>query len=330
MKRRAFGTLWGGTAVASTAWPALPGAQPKAMPRIGWLSANAPVSPANPFAAAFREGLGEAGYVEGRNVAFDYRWAEGHYDRLPAMAADLVGRKVDVIVAIADPAAHAAKTASRTIPIVFLGGDDPVAAGLGASLARPGGNLTGVTVFTGELNPKRLELLREVVPKAAAVALLVNPDNQATGRVIREMREATRSGGLQLHILEVSRPSGIDAAFTALVERQAGALLVDADVLFLNQQEQIVALAARHAVPAMYGYSGSATAGGLISYATKFSAAFRQDGVYAGKILMGTQPADLPVQQPTTFELVINMKTAKALGVTIPPSILARADEVIE
>jgi putative ABC transport system substrate-binding protein len=330
MKRRAFNILLGGTAAASAAWPSLLGAQQRAMPVIGWLSGNAPVPATNPYATAFREGLSEAGYVEGRNVAFENRWADGHFDRFPELVADLIGRKVDVIVAVSDPAVHAARNATLMIPIVFIGGDDPVAAGLGTSMARPVGNLTGITVLTGELNPKRLELLQELVPKAAAIALLVNPDNQATGRVIRDVQEATRRSKVQLHILRAGAESEIDAAFATLVELKAEALIVDADQLFSNQSEKIAGLAARHAIPAVYGFRGFAVAGGLISYGASVAAVFRQAGVYTGRILKGAKPADLPIMQPTKFEMVINLKTAKALGITIPQSILARADEVIE
>jgi putative ABC transport system substrate-binding protein len=246
------------------------------------------------------------------------------------LAADLVGRKVDVIVATGDPAAHAAKNATSTIPIVFIAGEDAVRQGLVASLARPGGNLTGVSFLIIEQNPKRFEMLRELVPQAGAVALLVSLNNSAIELVVREAQEAARVKGVQLHILKASTESEIDAAFAALVQRQAGALVSSGNPFFYHRREQIVALAARHAVPAIYGLREYATAGGLISYGVSFSAVFRQIGIYAGKILKGANPADLPVLQPTTFELVINLKTAKALGLTISPSILSRADEVIE
>ena len=280
--------------------------------------------------AAFRQGLSETGYVEGQNLTIEYVWAEGVRDRLPALAADLVGRKVDVIVATGDPAAHAAKNATSTIPIVFIAGEDAVRQGLVASLARPGGNLTGVSFLIVEQNPKRFEMLRELVPQAGVVALLLSTNNSAIEQIVRDAQETARVKGVQLHILKVSTEGEIDAAFAALVQQQAGALLVASDPFLGSRREQILALAARHAVPAIYEFPEYARAGGLISYGTSLTAISRQVGIYAGKILKGAKPADLPVVQPTTFELVINLKTAKALGLTIPPSILARADEVIE
>jgi ABC-type uncharacterized transport system substrate-binding protein len=330
MRRREFSTLLGGAATASTVWPFAANAQQKPTPVIGFLSSGFPGTVA-PYAAAVREGLSETGYVEGQNLTIEYRWAEGRYDRLPALAADLVGRKVDVIAATGGaPVAHAAKNATSTIPIVFDSGRDPVGDGLVASLARPGGNLTGVSFLVAELNPKRLELLYELVPQAKVIALLVNSSILATERVIRAVQEAAQAKGGQLHILEASTESEIDAAFATLVERPAGALIVATDTFFFSRREQIVALASYLSVPTIYGGREPATAGGLISYGTSFTAVFRQVGIYAGKILKGAKPADLPVVQPTTFELVINLKTAKALGLTIPPSILSRADEVIE
>jgi putative ABC transport system substrate-binding protein len=272
--------------------------------------------------------LSETGWVEGQNAAMEYRWAEGSYDRLPALAADLVGRKVDVIATTGN-GAPAAKNATSTIPIVSLVGD-PVATGLYASLARPGGNLTGVSPLTAELMPKRLELLSELVPQAGVIALLVNPNNAGAERIISDVQEAARAKRVQLQILKAGTESEINAAFGSLVQLRAGALVVATDPFLNSRREQLVALASRHAVPAIYALREYAAAGGLISYGTSFTAAYRQLGTYAGKILKGAKPADLPVQQPTTFELVINLKTAEALGLTVPPSILARTDEVIE
>ncbi len=263
-------------------------------------------------------------------MAFEYRWAEGRYDELPALAADLVGRNVDVIAASGgSPSARAAKGATSTIPIVFIGVRDPVGNGLVTSLARPGGNLTGFPNFGSELTPKRLELLSELVPQAGVIALLVNPNNSAE-RIIGEMQEVARAKGVQLHILKAGTESEIDTAFATLVELRAGGLVVGSDPFFNSWREQLVALASRHAVPAIYEWREFAAAGGLISYGTSLTGVWRQVGIYVGRVLKGAKPADLPVQEPAIFELVINLKTAKALGLTIPPSILARADEVIE
>jgi putative ABC transport system substrate-binding protein len=305
-------------------------AQQKAMPVIGFLSGGSP-GPYAPYVAGFHQGLSETGYVEGQNVAIEYRWAEGGYDRLPALAADLVGRKVDVIAIIGGtPAALAAKSATSTIPIVFNGVADPVGAGLVASLARPGGNLTGFSNITIELMPKLLELLSELVPQARVIALLVNPNNPNAEPLFRDVKEAARAKGVKLLVLKAGSEDEIDAAFASLVQLQAGALVVDPDSLFNAQREQLVALASRHAVPAIYEGRSFAAVGGLISYGTSLTAVYHQVGVYAGRILKGEKPADLPVQQPTRFELVVNLNTAKALGLTVPPSILARADEVVE
>jgi putative ABC transport system substrate-binding protein len=281
--------------------------------------------------AAFRQGLSETGYVEGQNVAIEYCWAEGHYDRLPALAAELVGRKVDVIVSVSgSPTALAAKSATSTIPIVFRSGAEAVELGLVASLARPGGNLTGVSLLVDELTPKRVELLFELVPQARVIALLVNPNNTNAERNIRGGQEAARAKGGRLTILKAGTAGEIDTAFATFVALHAGALVVSADPFLSSRREQIVALASRHAVPAIYAWREFAASGGLISYGPSLAAAFRLIGIYAGKILKGANPGDLPVEQPTKFELVINLKTAKSLDITIPKDMLARVDEVIQ
>jgi putative ABC transport system substrate-binding protein len=326
MHRRRFVALLGAAITAARPLRA----QQKAMPVIGYLTSGSP-GPNAPYVAAFHEGLSETGYVEGQNVAIEYRWADYHFDRLPALAADLVGRKVDVItIGGGSVSALAAKNATSRIPIVFVTGGDPVVLGLVASLARPAGNLTGVTNFFTELMPKRLELLCELVPWAGVIALLVNPSSANAERMIRDVQEAARAKGVQLPILKASTESEIDVAFARAIELHAGALVVSPDPLFEGRRERLVALASRHAVPAIYSEREFAAAGGLISYGTNRSAAYHQAGIYVGRILKGAKPADLPVQQPTTFELVVNLKTAKELGLTVPPSILARADEVIE
>jgi putative tryptophan/tyrosine transport system substrate-binding protein len=327
MRRREFITLLGGAAVE---WPLVAHAQQKAMPVIGYLSSTS-AGPLAPLVAAFRQGLSETGYVEAQNVTIEYRWAEGDYDRLPALAADLVGRKVDVIVAAGGPSsALAAKSATSTIPIVFTAVNDPVAVGLVASLARPGGNVTGFNGMGVELMPKRLELLSELVPKADVIALLVNPNDANAERMIRDVQEASRVKGLQLHVLKADSEGEIETAFASLVQLHAGGLLVGPDAFFLSRRDQLVALASRQTVPAIYPWRELAAAGGLMSYGAGLSAIYRQVGIYVGKILKGAKPADLPVEQPTRFELVVNFKTARALGVTVPPSILSRATEVIE
>jgi putative tryptophan/tyrosine transport system substrate-binding protein len=326
MRRREVTTLIGG---AVAIWPLTTSAQ-KPVPVIGFLGAASP-GPNATSVAAFLQGLSETGYVEGRNVTIEYRWAEGSYDRLPALAADLVGRNVDVIVTQGGPQpALAAKTATSTIPIVFVTGGDPVEAGLVASFARPGGNLAGFSLLTSPLVPKRRELLAELVPQARVIALLVNPNSTGTERMIKDVQEAARAKGVQLQILKAGTESEIDAAFAALDQQRAGALLLGSDTFFASRRDQLVALASRHAVPAIYEWREFAAAGGLISYGTSLAGTYRQAGVYVRRVLAGAKPADLPVQQPTRFELVVNLKTAKALGLTIPPSILARADEVIE
>ena len=327
MRRRDFIIFLAG---AMAAWPLAARAQQKATPVIGVLNTGSPGPSTAPFIAAFRQGLSEAGYVEGQNLAIEYRWAEGHYDRLPALAADLVGRKVDLIMASSPPSALAAKSATSTIPIVFRSGADPVGDGLVASLARPGGNLTGISNLADELTAKRLELLSELVPQARLIALLVNPNNGTAEPVIRDMQEAARIKELQLHILKAGTESEIDAAFATLVQQHASALVVGGDPFLTGRREQLVALASRHAVPSIYAWREFTASGGLISYGASLTAALRLVGIYAGKILKGAKPADLPVEQPTRFELVINLKTAKELGLTVPQSMLMRADEVIE
>ena len=324
MRRRELLLLVGGAVTAPHALRA----QQKAMPVIGVLSSATPSNAAN--VAAFLQGLAETGYVEGQNVAIEYRWAEGRYDQLLALAAELVKRRVDVIVTRGLPPTRAAKIATSTIPIVFTVGTDPVGDGLVASLARPGGNLTGVTFMMIRLNPKRLELLSELVLQADMIALLVNPSNENAESQMREVQEAARAKGVRLRILKASTEGEIDAAFATFVQLHASALLVGADAFFFSRREKLAALAARFAVPAIYENREYVAAGGLISYGTSLAAVNRQVGGYAGKILKGEKPADLPVQQPTTFELVVNLKTAKELGLAVPLSILARADEVIE
>ena len=304
-------------------------AQQKAMPVIGYLGNISPGVSA-PGLVGFRQGLNETGYIEGQNVAIEYRWAEGHYDRLPALAADLVGRKVDVIATSSTPAIQAAKAATSTIPLVFFGGGDFVALGLVASLARPGGNLTGISIMSPELNPKRLDLLSQLVPQASVIALLVNPSNAIAEVTIRDVQEAARAKGVQLQILRAGTEAEIDSAFAALVQLRAGALVAATDPFFNSRREQLVALASHHAVPAIWEWREFVEVGGLISYGSSLTDMWRPVGIYVGKILKGANPADLPIQQPTKFELVINLKTAKVLGLTVPQSLLAAADEVIE
>jgi putative ABC transport system substrate-binding protein len=324
MHRRRFIALIGGV----IALPCVAAAQQKAMPVVGIVS----ISPPSVFAtnmAAFRQGLSEAGFVEGENVAIEQHSVEGHYDRLPALAADLVSRKLDLMLVGNVTAALGLKNATLTIPIVFVLGD-PVTDGVVASLSRPGGNLTGISLMLTELVPKRLELLSELVPEASVIALLVNPNNANTESNIIAAQEAARAKGALLSILKAGTESEIDAAFDALVQRHAGALLVSSDSFFYGRTRQVVALASRHAVPAIYPWREYVAAGGLISYGASQPASYRQAGIYAARILKGANPADLPVQQAVTFQLVLNLRTAKALGLTVPPSILARADEVIE
>jgi putative tryptophan/tyrosine transport system substrate-binding protein len=326
VKRRDFITLLGGTAAA---WPLAARAQQPTMPVIGFLSGVSP----RPFAqrlAAFNRGLNETGTIEGRNVAIEYRWAEGQYDRLPALATDLVGRRVVVIVAYTDRAALAAKAATTTIPIVFLIGSDPIKLGLVASLARPGESITGVSWFGADLEAKQLSLLHELVPNAAIIALLVDLNVPNAASRVSQVQAAARALGLQLVVLNARTPSDIDMAFASLVRERAGALVVGAGAFLLSRRDQIIALAARHAIPAIYGFREYSADGGLISYGNDIPDAFRRAGVHTGRILKGDKPADLPVERATKFELVINIKTAKALGLEVPSSMQWLADEVIE
>ena len=327
MRRRDFITFVGGTAAT---WPIAVHAQQAAMPVVGFLGSGTSAGYA-PNIAAVRRGLGEAGYVEGRDVAIEYRWAEGQYDRLPALAADLVRRQVSVIVApVSTPAALAAMGATPTIPIVFSIGGDPVKLGLIASLNRPGGNITGVTWRSTELIAKGLELIVELAPTASVIAALINPGNPNSKIQSKLMHAAAHTLGRQIKVLNASSEREIDSAFAILTQVRAGALLVGPDGFFNNRQDQIIALAARYMVPVLYSWPEYVRAGGLMSYGSSLSDANRLVGLYAGQILKGAKPADLPVQQSTKVELVINLKTAKALGITVPSALIARADEVIE
>jgi ABC-type uncharacterized transport system substrate-binding protein len=327
MKRREFITLLGGTAFA---WPLVARAQQPVMPAVGFLSSRSPGESAS-VVAAFRQGLKEAGSIEGQNVAIEFRWAEGQYDRLPALATELVGRQVAVIAAVGDVvSALAAKGAAPTIPIVFVIAGDPIRFGLVTSINRPGGNITGVSLISPAIGSKRLELLHKLVPNAAVIGLLVYPDSPHAEPERKDVEEAGRTIGQQIVVVNASSERDFDAAFATLIQQRAGGLLVAGDPFLLIRRDQLVALADRYALPTMYQYREFATAGGLMSYGTDIAGAYHQAGEYTGRILKGAKPADLPIFQQTNLELVINLKTAKTLGLTIPPSLLVLADEVIE
>jgi putative ABC transport system substrate-binding protein len=325
IRRREFVAVLGGAA----AWPLAARAQQPAMPVIGFLNSASPEGYA-PYVAAFRQGLKEAGYVEGQNATIEYRWAEGRYDRLPALVADLIGRKVTVIAATSSPAAQAAKAATSTVPIVFTTGDDPIKLGLVASLNRPGGNVTGVSNLLVELGSKQLGLLRELAPSTTAIAVLTNPNFPGTERQLRDVEAAALVLGLQLIVLRASTEQEMQTAFATMARQGGVALLVGVDPFFVERRDHIVAPAARHAIPAIYPVREFAVVGGLMSYGSDFADSYRQTGIYTGQILKGAKPADLPVQRSTKFEFVINFKTAKALGLAVPNSMQLLADEVIE
>jgi putative tryptophan/tyrosine transport system substrate-binding protein len=326
MQRRGFITLIVG---AATAWPLVARAQQSTLPMIGFLN-SASLDGSTSLVAAFRQGLKEAGYVEGQNITVEFRWANGQYDRLPELAADLVRRQAAVIFGGGPPAAHAAKATTATIPIVFVSGADPVKSGLVASLNRPGGNVTGATIFTGQLGAKQLGLLRELLPSSVVVAILVNPNNPVTENVVKDVRAAAVMTGHRIEIVSAGSEDEISKAFATLTELRPDAMIVGADPYFYSRSEQLVAMAARHAIPTIYELREYAANGGLISYGASVTDGYRQAGSYTGRILKGAKPADLPVLQPIKFELVINLRTAKTLGLTIAPGVLAIADEVIE
>jgi putative tryptophan/tyrosine transport system substrate-binding protein len=326
-KRREFITLLGSAAAAR---PLAARAQQPVMPVIGFLGSRSPADSAY-LVAAFRKGLGEASYVEGQNVTIEFRWARGQYDQLPALAADLVSHQVAVIVAVGgEPSALAAKAASSTIPLVFTTGGDPVKIGLVASLNRPGGNTTGVSLLTTAPEAKRLGLLHELVPSAALIGVLINPNYQEAEAQSRELQEGARSIGQQLHIVNAKNEGELDSAFATLVQKRADALLVSADPFFDTKRDRIIAFAAQYRLPAIYQFRDYALAGVLMSYGISITDGYRQVGIYTGQILKGAKPADLPVVQSIKFEFVLNLKTAKVLGLEVPPTLSARADEVIE
>jgi putative tryptophan/tyrosine transport system substrate-binding protein len=326
MQRREFIRLLGG---AAAAWPLAAHAQQPAIPVIGFLHGASP-GPFTRLVAAFRDGLKDNGYVEGHDVTIEFRWAEGQYGRLPALATDLVDRHVSVIAAIGPAASLAAKAATTTVPVVFTTNDDPVKLGLVASLNRPGGNITGINVFTGVMEGKRLGFLTEMLPRVTLIAVLVNPTNLQTEASAKEIQTAAAAIGRQVIILNANNERDIDVAFAAIMERRAGALLVGNDIFFNSRRDQIVDLAARNKLPAIYEFREFVDAGGLMSYGTNLTDIYRQAGNYVGKILKGTKPTELPVMQSTKFELVINLKTAKALGLTLPSGLLSIVDDVIE
>jgi putative tryptophan/tyrosine transport system substrate-binding protein len=326
IERRKFLATLG---AATAAWPLAAGAQQSAMPVIGYLGAGSP-APAASTLAIFRQALAEAGYVEGRNVAIEYRFAEGKYDRLPALAAELVRRQVAAIVAVPTPAALAAKAATTTIPIVFAAAEDPVKIGLVANLARPGGNVTGASILFAELGPKQLGLLRELVLTAARIGLLINPSNVNAEDLTKGLTAAGAAMGVQIEVIQASNILEIDAAFASLASKRADALVVGTDSFFFNRRLQLATLATRHAIPAIFNAREYAEAGGLMSYGTSLREALRHVGIYTGRVLHGAKPADLPVVQSSKFEFVINLSTVRVLGLEVPPTLLARADEVIE